>query len=424
MQNEQEFRQIIERIDEVTRALLQVRDYKAEAIDLNGADAPLKLLARTWRDTQLPSQSDEKLANMIRQRLEETLSPILWIATGQIVSGALEYATRETGATVMPTFDGLSRVGIAEQPYSEDEEEVWLIGLAERIRIKGTLQVSLNWGEIESILDDFFGSSLSACKTEQEAKTAWNSFLKKEQKHLKKRMGDSPVEKIVETNRKVEMLTDKQREQMRSDLVKLASQNFKLNIDHVIRCAIAANLFLSLVYWEYAFDREKGRAEKEVQQSLPGVEELRDIIGKRLNDWLIQPLPKRPRLGKQAKADLSQLRQFYEEVIGDWRDAFSFCREALNSRSATRRATWKEDLKKYYPSLRDYDDLIERLQPIENWPEQVAAKCSEQGGEDKPEDIAYEHAARLCDAANYTYKLSSLIEEYRKQGRQKKEEKE
>lgn len=322
---EREFHQITNMIDEVRGSLLQLKNNKAEAIDLDNAVVPLKLLAQTWVGIYLPDQDHEKFADLIRQRIDETLSPMLWFAMGPIIAGALEYAARAAGATVMPSFDVLSTMVMAEQSYTDDDEEALLISCAERIRIKGTLQVSLNWGEIESILDEFFGSTLSACKTEQEALTAWNSFLKKEQKHLKRRLGDSPVEKILETNKRVELLTDEQRKQMRSDLVKLASQNFKLNMDHVIRCAIAANLFLSLVYWRYAFDRERGIVEKEAEQSLPGVEELRDVICKRLSDWLITPLPKKPRGGdrksssKLAEADVEKLRARKEDLSRFWR---------------------------------------------------------------------------------------------------------
>ncbi len=109
---------------------------------------------------------------------------------------------------------------------------------------------------------------------------------------------------------------------------------------------------------------------------------------------------------RRSKADLSRLRDHYERILPDWQEAFEICRTDLGSRSKQRRENWREAVCRAFPDLPS--DLVERLQPMPEWPEEIADRCLKQGGMDKAEDIALEHAARLCGAAAYIYKLSSL----------------
>lgn len=148
------------------------------------------------------------------------------------------------------------------------------------------------------------------------------------------------------------------------------------------------------------------------------------LSGKRLDEiWMgiirdhIDPKFVKGRGGKQAKANLTKLYDYYEHIIGDWIEASEIFQSCLASRSPIRRKEWREAIKRNFSDLPD--DLIERLQPISTWSELIASACATQGGEDKPEDIALEHAARKCGASNYSYKLSSLRENYNRQKRAK-----
>lgn len=144
------------------------------------------------------------------------------------------------------------------------------------------------------------------------------------------------------------------------------------------------------------------------------------LSGKRMDDiWLdvirdhLDPKFLKGRGGKKPKANLTRLYENYERIIDDWVEASELFRSARKSRSAVRRDAWRKDIQRNFSDLPE--DLIERLQPMTDWPEWIDGK----GGEDKPEDIALEHAARLCGAKNYIYKLSTLRETYNKQKRAK-----
>lgn len=121
--------------------------------------------------------------------------------------------------------------------------------------------------------------------------------------------------------------------------------------------------------------------------------------------------------GSPAKAELNDLHIHYAKHIEMWEQAWQICRDILNSPSKDR-ADWRGKVKQDFPALASFPDLIERLQPHAQWPASIAAACSERGGQDNPEDIALEHAARLCDAAEYDYRLSSLRKKYQQQFRE------
>lgn len=120
--------------------------------------------------------------------------------------------------------------------------------------------------------------------------------------------------------------------------------------------------------------------------------------------------------GRVRRANLRRLSQHYDSAIMGWIEAYEMCRSALSSGSAIRRDGWRDDIKKAFPDFPE--DLIERMQPIKDWPDQILHHCSAKGGEDKAEDIALEHAARLCGAKNYAYKLTVLRKNYNEQKRQ------
>lgn len=119
---------------------------------------------------------------------------------------------------------------------------------------------------------------------------------------------------------------------------------------------------------------------------------------------------------RRSKAKIDRLKEHFDQRVNDWCKAYLDCREALNSHRPEKREAWRLEVKNYNPDFPD--DLIERLQPMTEWPNEISDICLEQGGEDRAEDIALEHAARLCGAESYAYKLATLQERYRKQNRE------
>lgn len=182
--------------------------------------------------------------------------------------------------------------------------------------------------------------------------------------------------------------------------------------DHAIRCGILATLFLATQYANTISAETCGQPDDVVESLRPGLTELKKNVAAFFADWLTQPLATKPRTGKKAKADLGGLSNHYDAIIGDWTDAFALCQTTLQLRGAAR-DLWRDDLQRKFPMFPE--DLIERLQPMADWPERISDICSKQGGEDKPQDISLEHAARLCGAEDYAFKLSSLQKTYRKQ---------
>lgn len=129
----------------------------------------------------------------------------------------------------------------------------------------------------------------------------------------------------------------------------------------------------------------------------------RQIYGKPLDNTFIKG---NVRGGKDPLADTELLSQHYKEVLAIWIEAAEWYSLLMKSQHSDRKKYWKEDIKKLYPQLPD--NLIVRLQPFHEYPDDVARICSEQGGINKPEDIALEHAAQICGASPYAYKLSTL----------------
>ncbi|HKA21753.1 MAG TPA: hypothetical protein VKN18_25975 [Blastocatellia bacterium] len=192
--------------------------------------------------------------------------------------------------------------------------------------------------------------------------------------------------------------------------------------DHGIRCGIAATLFAAAHYSSSVHAEASGAPQEVIEKARPRLTDLKKEVADYFSDWLLGPLATRPHPGKKRKADLSQLSTYYDAIIDAWRDAYDICRAKLGFRSAALRGTWRDYVKKHFSEIPAFcfpDDLIDRLQPMADWTENILAICSEQSGEDKPEDIAFEHAARMCGAGEYAFKLSSLRETYRKQKRGK-----
>jgi len=142
------------------------------------------------------------------------------------------------------------------------------------------------------------------------------------------------------------------------------------------------------------------------------VKVVRQIYGNPLDNSFIKG---DLRGGKDPKADLSSLSQHYDKVRAIWIEAADLYNTIMRSKHSYRKKEWMEDIKNAFSDLPE--DLILRLQPFSEYPIELATICSEKGGMNDPEDIALEHAAQLCGAEPYTFKLSSLKSKLKKQKR-------
>ena len=127
------------------------------------------------------------------------------------------------------------------------------------------------------------------------------------------------------------------------------------------------------------------------------------IYGKPLDKTFIK---RDLRPGRRQRADLRDLRQNYQRIFPIWEEAFDWYNTLIKSKYSGRKKEWKEEIKTAFPGLPE--NLILRLQPFDEYPNDVSAICSKNGGMNKPEDIALEHAAQLCGANPYAYRLSTL----------------
>jgi hypothetical protein len=215
-------------------------------------------------------------------------------------------------------------------------------------------------------------------------------------------------------------MTDEQRIEAASRLVPAARDFVFQNLEVIAMHAFMMLVSRALAYSPQLYRKSVGEPYRLV---IPTEQELRAIDESLLADWW-RYLAERSgaetrdsRGGrKKPKANLGKLAEHYDEIIGDWMEAWAICREALGSRSGTRRIAWRQEVKRSFPEMPN--NLVERLQPMADWPADIANICLEKGGEDSPDHIALEHVARICGAGDYAYKLSTLQERYRRQTRQ------
>jgi hypothetical protein len=334
--------------------------------------------------------------------------------TAQLMMNCLQRATNEEGRKIeFPVFDYDAMSEPAEEKlesYGSGNDPHALHKFAQRIVTRGVLRVRGDQDEIYRAILELNEAQFPKPSTREEfAENLPDDIRDRHLAEFDAALNAQP-DRTPETVAK--LLRDERAEMIRD--YSLATYRAFMDFgDYAIRCGISATLFLAAQYANVYHAAAAGQPDDVVDSLRPGLTDLKKNVAAFFADWLTQPLATRPRTGKKPKADLSRLSDHYNAIIDDWTDAFALCRSMMGLRSDKLRARWRSGLKKQYPMFPE--DLIERLQPMAEWPERISDVCVEQGGEDKPQDIALEHAARLCGAGEYAFKLTYLEKVFRKQ---------
>jgi hypothetical protein len=194
-------------------------------------------------------------------------------------------------------------------------------------------------------------------------------------------------------------------------------QTFMSYSDHGMRCGIAACLFLAKHYADANYLLVSGASDDVVDRALPYKTDLQRHVAAYFADWLTRPLLTRSLPGKRAYAQIELLLAYYESLLPQWEEASRFCQDALRSASPIRQTSWRDEIAKNYPDLDNQPRLIERLPPKHQWVQGLTEEVREDHRSSKAADIALEHAARMCGAADYKYALSTLQQNLRKHRR-------
>ena len=95
----------------------------------------------------------------------------------------------------------------------------------------------------------------------------------------------------------------------------------------------------------------------------------------------------------------------HEKLKDLWRTAREIAKAAQWSRDPKRRKEWESEVKVFFQG-RGFseveEDLINRLEPAANWPDNLAVTLARHGAGSKAYDIALEHAARLSAYPGYS----------------------
>jgi hypothetical protein len=428
MKSEQENRPFVELLLEKAQSLLE----KAEQASPDSQDQTYtartfhqlteELLQRT-RPENIQDYDIGAVAQTAEEHFKKRLpffeqSPLVYLMAN-LLGVCLHQALEEEGRKlVFPILD----YGVIPEP-AEDEMESYSSGydplalhkFTQRIITKCVLRVRGDDYEIFNAIRELNEAHFVETTTREEFIKSLADLPDETREHQVASFDNALSAQPEHTPEIVAALLRKERERMIQDYTSATFQMFRWYGDHAIRCGISAALFLAAQYSNAIHADRSGMPKKVFEESLPGLTDLKKAVAEYFADWLTQPLVTRPRPGKKPKADLDQLSAHYDAIINDWRDAYHLCRSKLGLRSAELRKTWRNDVRTQFQTFPE--DLIERLQPMAEWPEDTATICSVQGGEDNAEDIALEHAARMCSADRYAFKLSSLREIYRKQRR-------
>lgn len=337
--------------------------------------------------------------------------------TAQLMMDCLQRATNEEARKMdFPAidYDEMSEPD-EEKPesYGSGYDPLALHKFAHRIVTRGVLRVRADDREIYRAIQELNEAKFVETSTREEFAESL-AGMPAEIRERKLAEFDAALDAQPDrTPETVAKVLRESRAGMIRDYTRATYRGFMDFGDHSIRCGIIATLFLAAHYANAYNAADAGQPDDVVESLLPGLTELKKEVADYFADWLTQPLATKPRPGKKPKADLSRLSDHYNTIINDWMDALATCRATLKLRSGAKRDAWRADLKRQYPTFPE--DLIERLQPMTDWPEWIADVCEEQGVEDKPQDIALEQAARLCGAGNYAFKLSYLEKVFREQ---------
>ncbi len=171
--------------------------------------------------------------------------------------------------------------------------------------------------------------------------------------------------------------------------------------------------------------------EARVEALLPTEKEIREVWESVIKTMLIDKEIMASSHGGRRSTVTSRMHELsciFDVVVGTWLDAFNQCRNfkpfslPKEDGGTVEVGQWRDAVMMSHPFLLvdATNDLVERLQPMNQWSDAVLEKCSEKGGTSDAEDIALEHAARVCGAGRYEYQLSSLKEMLKEQRREAK----
>lgn len=133
-------------------------------------------------------------------------------------------------------------------------------------------------------------------------------------------------------------------------------------------------------------------------------------IHKSVKNGQLQTTVKKHRGGREGRYDLSQLECWHKKLHPTWRDAAKLYKQIRP------RKNWQKMMKAAFPDLPD--DLIERLSPTLNVPDDLLAQMEKCGH--TASAIAYEHAARRCGAEDWAFVTSHLAKTATDQRRKKR----
>ncbi|MCG3143030.1 MAG: hypothetical protein HONDAALG_00343 [Gammaproteobacteria bacterium] len=386
-------------------------------------------LAEAWLQRTVPDNLQDYDLGAIAQTAEEHFKkryplfeqvPLVYLMAnllGVCLQQALEEEGRKVvfpvldyGAIPVPDEDELEDYGSGYDPLS-------LHKFSQRVITKALLRVRGDDYELLRAIFEFNQAQFPEISTREEFIESLADIPAQVRDRRIAEFDNDLSTQSEQTPEIVAMILRQIRERMIHEYTQAIFHGFRMYGDHSIRCGIIATLFLAAQYSNAINADLSGMPEDVIKKELPIFTDLKKKVAAFFADWLIQPLPTRTREGKKAKADQvrTQLRLEYERILEFWREASQICNSTRESTSEIRRSRWREDIRRDFPLLPD--DLIERLQPKLLWSDEIKKSMGDKGGSSDPDDIALEHAARLCGADDYMYKLTTLKEYLKQQKR-------
>jgi hypothetical protein len=340
--------------------------------------------------------------------------------TAQLMMNCLQRAIKEEGRKIeFPFLDYDAMPDPSEdqvESYGSGYDPLALHKFAQRIVTRGVLRVRGDDSEIYRAILELNEAQFVETSTREEFAASLQGLPAEIRDRRLAEFDTALSARTEKTPEIIAKLLRDDRARMIQEYTMATYRGFMDFGDHGIRCGIVATLFLATHYANAYNAAAAGQSEDVVEKLRPRLTDLKKEVAAFFADWLTQPLATKAPEGRKAKAERvrTELLPKYEQVVEDWREASRICKDARSSVSEKRRNSWRNDIRRDFPHLPD--DLIERLAPMHLWPDEIKQRVGDKGGGSDPEDVAHEHAARLCGADEYAYRLSTL-QEYLKQQR-------